>query len=565
MKATIHLLFSMFLLLLPGRLISNNQDPTANTPLQGSMKIYSVAELSQLTTIWAAEFNRLHPGIEIRVVGSGDETVAETPESGNRITFITGNHPLKISTDQNWRVVVGRDIIVPVINSKNPLLDQIIASGVTPGNLIRAIKEPSAQHWSSLITQGSSAPVTLYVVNDPEVTSNLACFIHEAALDGTAAKMVTVDQMKTALQQDIYALGFCRLNQIVNVGDQKFSEPFRLLPLDKNGNGKMDFMDDIYDNPADFTRGVWIGKYPKSLCNEIFAVSASRPTDGIGIAFLNYVLDKGQDLLGARGYSELVSNEKQTQLEQVNVAKALEPQTTDGISSWIQWILILVVGLIVISLILNYFFNREGHRKASKTEASSSVVPHFDEQSVILPGGLYFDKTHTWTFLEQDGSVKIGIDDFLQHVTGRVTRVDLKNPGDTILKGEKLLSVIQNGKQLDIYAPVSGKVMDRNNELIMQASLLNSSPYQRGWVYRIEPVNWLRDVQFLNMAEKYRSWLSGEFTRLKDFLAEAFKIHAPELAHISLQDGGQLQDHVLSELGPEIWEEFQVKFLDKSR
>lgn len=564
MKAKIFLSFSLFLLLFPGRLISSDQDPSGTSPLQGSLKVYSVAELSQLSTVWATEFNRLHPGIEIRVETIGDDPVAETPGSGDRITFITGNHPYKISTDQNWRIVVGRDIIVPVINTKNPLLEQIIASGVAPEKLIRAFKELSAQNWSSLVTRGSNTPATLYVVNDREVTSNLAGFIREATLEGTAIKLVTADQMHTALQHDIYAVGFCRLNQIVNAGEPKFSDPFRLLPLDKNGNGKMDFMEDIYDNPTDFTRGVWIGKYPKSLCNEIFATAAVRPSDGIGVAFLNFILDKGQDLLGARGYSELVSNEKRTQLEKVNIATALEPQETIGISSWIRWILILVIGLVVISWILNYFFNRKDH-KVSENETRSGIVPHFDNQSVILPGGLYFDKTHTWTFLEQDGSLKVGIDDFLQHVTGRVTRVDMKNPGDPVMKGDKLLSVIQNGKQLDIYAPVSGKVLERNQDLVMQASLINTSPYQHGWVYRIEPANWLRDVQFLNMAEKYRNWLSGEFTRLKDFLSEAFKIHAPEHAYATLQDGGQLQDHVLSDLGPEFWEEFQVRFLDKSR
>jgi len=41
-----------------------------------------------------------------------------------------------------------------------------------------------------------------------------------------------------------------------------------------------------------------------------------------------------------------------------------------------------------------------------------------NENSILAPGGLFYDKTHTWAFMEENGQVKIGINDFLQHVTG---------------------------------------------------------------------------------------------------------------------------------------------------
>jgi hypothetical protein len=67
------------------------------------------------------------------------------------------------------------------------------------------------------------------------------------------------------------------------------------------------------------------------------------------------------------------------------------------------------------------------------------------------------------------------------------------------------------------------------------------------------------------MANKYRIWLNAEFTRLKDFLATAIKKDMPQFAPLVLQDGGALKDEVLSDLGPEIWEEFQTRFIDTSR
>ena len=64
------------------------------------------------------------------------------------------------------------------------------------------------------------------------------------------------------------------------------------------------------------------------------------------------------------------------------------------------------------------------------------------------------------------------------------------------------------------------------------------------------------------MADVYNEWLKKEFSRLKDFLAISVKSQKVEYAQIILQDGGDLKDGVLEDLGPEIWEDFQTNFID---
>ena len=65
--------------------------------------------------------------------------------------------------------------------------------------------------------------------------------------------------------------------------------------------------------------------------------------------------------------------------------------------------------------------------------------------------------------------------------------------------------------------------------------------------------------------DRFREWITDEFTRLKDFLATVLTSHYPEYSQIVLQDGGELTDNLLEKLGPEVWEDFQVNFIDKSR
>ncbi len=226
------------------------------------------------------------------------------------------------------------------------------------------------------------------------------------------------------------------------------------------------------------------------------------------------------------------------------------------------FLILLAFVVIVFTVDAVVRFSRKVESKASAKSTVSSRV--FNETSVSIPKGIYFDKTHTWAFMEKSGVVKIGVDDFLLHITGPLNRVSMKNPGEKIRKGEPALTIMQNGKQLTISSPISGTVKSRNIELIVDSSAINNSPFQDGWIYTVEPSNWVRELQFMIMADTYKEWLKKEFSRLKDFLATNRQIHNTALAPIVLQDGGELMDNTLEEFGPEVWEEFQTRFINNS-
>jgi glycine cleavage system H lipoate-binding protein len=154
------------------------------------------------------------------------------------------------------------------------------------------------------------------------------------------------------------------------------------------------------------------------------------------------------------------------------------------------------------------------------------------------------------------------MDDFMQHVTGPLSRVIMKSPGEIIRKGEKVLTIIQDGKHLELCAPVSGVIRENNPKLQSDCTPVNTSPYSDGWIYLVEPRNWLKEILFLLPGKQYSEWIRDEFTRLKDFFASLAQKNNLVYAHVVLQDGGEISDHVLSELGPEVWEEFQNRFLD---
>jgi glycine cleavage system H lipoate-binding protein/ABC-type phosphate transport system substrate-binding protein len=564
MKTKIISLVSLILFFCCSNLISQEATNKDNPAASGSITVYSTPELTDLTAQWAKEYGKSHPGQVVNVIPAKEPGLSSIPGSDGNICFVSNQFQIKEDQQMMFKVVVGREIIVPVINLKNPYLSQIQQQGISREAFAKSLEIPEKGQWGTLLNGKQNTPVSYYMLNDDQVRSSVAEFLNVDPGLFINMKSESGDAMIAAVQNDPYAIGFCRLTDILKTKSQAMVDNIQLLPIDKNGNGKLDYMENIYVNPTVFSRGVWIGKYPKALTSNIYSVAKALPENESEIAFLQWILTSGQSMLEDKGYSDLVSNERQSQLDRLFPA-SIAVETAETSNSPAKMILLILMAIIIISVTVDYFIRRNRKSAAGSKSGFAGHSEVFDENHVKIPGGLYFDKTHTWAFMEQDGTVKIGIDDFIQHVTGPITRVEMKKAGDKIRKGERLCSIIQNGKQLNLYAPVSGTIRSQNHALASNSGIINDSPYTDGWIYRIEPTNWLREISFLSMAEKYQTWLKGEFTRLKDFLAGSIQMSSSAYVHVVLQDGGELQDHVLADLEPFIWEEFQRKFIDVSK
>ena len=516
--------------------------------------ISSTPDLLPLASGWVATYSKLHPEVVIAV----KETPDNTAELGNGdgLGFVSGNTANPNSP--GWKMVVGRDIIVPIMNVSNPLATEIGKRGISPELFGQIIGNQENRNWAMLGTD-HNVPIHVFMADDESVKSAVNKFLPEAQVLDNNISFGSKEQVVAAIQKDVFAIGFCKISDILAPENMNMAENISLLPIDKNGNGAIDYMEDIYGNANDFMRGVWIGKYPKSLYSNIYAVSNTQPANDAELAFLTWVLTDGQQLMATYGYSDLASNESQSQINKLTATSLMVAPVQDASQGGL-W-LVIVVGLIALTLIITAVV-RSYRNQDSVVPDFSNAASSFAQDSVNTPNGLYYDKSHTWAFMEKNGNVTVGLDDFMQHITGAITRVELKKTGDKIKKGDLLFSIIQSGKHLNLYAPVSGIIKTQNEALLTDSSLLNTSPYINGWVYTIEPTNWIREIQFMDMAEKYKIWINTEFSRVKDFLASTLKPESLEYSHVVLQDGGLLKEGILADFGPEVWEDFQSNFLD---
>jgi len=103
-----------------------------------------------------------------------------------------------------------------------------------------------------------------------------------------------------------------------------------------------------------------------------------------------------------------------------------------------------------------------------------------------IPGDLKFLKSHEWARVEGDGKVTIGISDHAQGLLGDLVYVELPNVGDRVEAGTAVAVVESVKAASDVYAPVTGKVVEVNAALADKPETINEDAYGDGWIYVVE-------------------------------------------------------------------------------
>ena len=122
---------------------------------------------------------------------------------------------------------------------------------------------------------------------------------------------------------------------------------------------------------------------------------------------------------------------------------------------------------------------------------------------MIFPDNLRYTKDHEWVSLEGNIAT-IGITDFAQSELGDIVFLDLEEVDSEFDKDEVFGTVEAVKTVSDLFMPINGKVIDHNSELEDNPQLINESPYDKGWMIKVEVHN-PEDVQSLLTAEEYKN------------------------------------------------------------
>jgi len=277
---------------------ANNDELSGRISLSGAFALYPLA------VQWAEDFQNLHPNVKIEVDGGGAGK-GMTDVLAGQVEFGMVSREVKAEEEAKGAVgfPVAKDAVVPTINENNPYYAELTAQGITVEKAQNIWLNGTIKTWGDLI--GGSQPEAIAVFTRSDACGAAETFAawlgkHQEDLLGEG---VNADPgVATAVTKNILSIG---LNNIGYVYDSKSKKPLdgiRVLPIDVNGNGKIDPEEDFYATKDQLTAAIADGRFPSPPARDLYLVTKGIPTDPLVVAFLEYVLTEGQKANDGVGY-----------------------------------------------------------------------------------------------------------------------------------------------------------------------------------------------------------------------------------------------------------------------
>lgn len=124
-----------------------------------------------------------------------------------------------------------------------------------------------------------------------------------------------------------------------------------------------------------------------------------------------------------------------------------------------------------------------------------------------IPNDLFYTTSHEWVKPEIDGTLSVGITDHAQCLLGDVVFLELPKIGKKVSQGKETAVIESVKAAADVYAPLSGEIIAINEQLKSTPELINQSPYENAWIFKINPAE-AEAYKNLLTADQYRSHIS---------------------------------------------------------
>ena len=201
---------------------------------------------------------------------------------------------------------------------------------------------------------------------------------------------------------------------------------------------------------------------------------------------------------------------------------------------------------------LDWFLHR-AKVPAVATAAEPARVAQSDRVAGFLaPKNLRYHAGHAWLERERRNIARTGVDEFAAALAGDVSKIELPKPGQWIRQGQKAWTLYRNGETTEMVSPIEGEVIEVNQEVVKNPTLLRDDPYGRGWLMTVNVPDEESTTRNLIPRNLVRNWMRDAVERLYTM--------QPQTAYATAADGGEPARDLLAGM-PEVgWERVTRQF-----
>jgi len=286
----------------------DNNTSLKNDPLHGKITISGAFALYPLTVRWAEEFQKLHPKVTINIsAGGAGKGMADALSKMVDLGMYSKEMSPEEKAKGAWFVAVAKDAVLPTVNSGNPVLKELKTKGMTRQLFYKIFISGEIKTWGQVVGTGSQDRVQPFTRSDACGAAEMwAKYIGKKTQEDLLGLGVNGDPgVADGVRKTRTGIGYNNLNFVYDMQTRKVYEGIEVVPIDINGNGRIDPEENFYSTLDGVMKAIKEGQYPSPPARDLYLVAAGKPTNKNCVAFLQWILTDGQKFLTEAGYVAL--------------------------------------------------------------------------------------------------------------------------------------------------------------------------------------------------------------------------------------------------------------------
>ncbi len=309
------LVLSCIVLLMAAGCKSRSSKATIEEELTGNISISGAFALYPITVRWASEFKKIHPKVQFDIAAGGTETGVNDVLS-NKVDLAMFSSDFSEEKQKKLAgFVVAKDAVLPTISAANPYIEEIKGKGFDLLTFQKIFVTGDYKSWDEVLNLEVKRKLNVYTRTDACGAGRIwASYLGAQQDDLLGAKVFGDNGIADALRVDKYGIGYNNLAFVYNWETQSAYEGLYVVPIDLNGNGKLEEQELFYDSLCKVVESIENGTYPSPPARELYLVSNGKPKRKLVVEFLKFILTDGQIIVNNTGYVEIPSDVIEAQL-----------------------------------------------------------------------------------------------------------------------------------------------------------------------------------------------------------------------------------------------------------
>ncbi|HEY4323306.1 MAG TPA: substrate-binding domain-containing protein [Mucilaginibacter sp.] len=317
-QTVIAIIAAVAVLITASSFVKRENKPAADE-LEGTISISGAFALYPITVKWADEFKKLHPNVKFNISAGGAGKGITDALSGLVDIGLASRDidPAEVKKGA-YTVYVTKDAVVPTFNTANPNTAGLLAKGVKRNQFLDVFVNGGIKNWNQLGGK-VSVPIHVYTRSDAAGAGETwAKYFGKKQEDLLGVGVYGDPGLALAVKKDVTGIGYNNLAYLYDLKTRKQVDGVHALPIDVNGNGKIDANENFYGTIDDLTAAIAEGRYPSPPARNLGFLFKGKPKKKELIEFVKYVLTTGQKFVDENGYIALSKTKLQEELKKVD-------------------------------------------------------------------------------------------------------------------------------------------------------------------------------------------------------------------------------------------------------